>query len=168
MLRKVRKRLDGERFWKYVKKTYGGCWLWTGSSGKANPRSEPYGRFWVLCGLRLRCVRPHVLSYQMHVDDPQPGMVVMHTCDNTLCVNPAHLREGTRADNLHDALRKGRFRGLRMTPEILRAMRDMRASGRTVADVALAVGFSRHSVSRWTAATSARRTFTQREVWGSA
>jgi HNH endonuclease len=36
------------------------------------------------------------------------GMVVMHTCDNTLCVNPEHLRLGTTQDNLEDCRQKGR------------------------------------------------------------
>jgi hypothetical protein len=36
------------------------------------------------------------------------GTVVMHTCDNRLCCNPAHLRLGTQADNIHDMEAKGR------------------------------------------------------------
>jgi hypothetical protein len=34
-------------------------------------------------------------------------MVVMHTCDNPVCVNPGHLVEGTQADNMADCKRKG-------------------------------------------------------------
>lgn len=34
--------------------------------------------------------------------------VIMHICDNRLCVNPQHLALGTIADNIHDMLRKER------------------------------------------------------------
>lgn len=34
---------------------------------------------------------------------------VMHTCDNKMCINPAHLREGTAADNMRDAANKDRM-----------------------------------------------------------
>jgi len=37
-------------------------------------------------------------------------VVVMHTCDNRLCVNPAHLKGGTQKDNIVDAGIKGRMK----------------------------------------------------------
>jgi hypothetical protein len=39
------------------------------------------------------------------------GAVLMHACDNRLCVNPAHLSIGTQRDNVRDAVEKGRARG---------------------------------------------------------
>lgn len=36
------------------------------------------------------------------------GMVVMHSCDNPTCINPAHLSLGTQAENMHDRDTKGR------------------------------------------------------------
>ena len=34
--------------------------------------------------------------------------IVMHTCDNPLCINPSHLVAGTIKENSHDMLKKGR------------------------------------------------------------
>lgn len=37
-----------------------------------------------------------------------PEFNVLHSCDVPLCVNPAHLREGTQADNANDMFSRGR------------------------------------------------------------
>lgn len=41
------------------------------------------------------------------VEVPQ-GLVVMHSCDNPPCVNPKHLRPGTKMDNSRDCVNKKR------------------------------------------------------------
>jgi hypothetical protein len=38
----------------------------------------------------------------------EPGLVVMHLCDNPACYRLDHLAVGTQKDNLHDMWRKGR------------------------------------------------------------
>jgi hypothetical protein len=38
------------------------------------------------------------------------GMMACHHCDNPPCINPDHLFEGTRSDNMRDAWAKGRGR----------------------------------------------------------
>lgn len=39
---------------------------------------------------------------------PGDGRVAMHLCDRPICVEPAHLRVGTHAENAQDRERKGR------------------------------------------------------------
>ena len=50
----------------------------------------------------------HRVAYeQVHGPIPK-GLVVRHTCDNKLCINPAHLLLGTQADNIQDKCERQR------------------------------------------------------------
>lgn|SRR5574343_323797 len=88
------------RFWEKVQKT-DGCWLWT-----AGHNGLGYGTF------RIGQARDyaHRVSWRLSGRETTPGMDLCHRCDNPACVNPDHLFEGTRGDNMRDASRKGRLR----------------------------------------------------------
>ncbi|UOF77959.1 endonuclease [Caudoviricetes sp.] len=91
-----------QRFWAKVQVT-DTCWLWLAST-----RGAGYGQFWT--GERLEDA--HRYSYRMHKGAIPQGQVVMHSCDNRLCVNPDHLSLGTQKDNLLDMYAKGRNRAV--------------------------------------------------------
>ena len=62
------------------------------------------------------------------------GLQVLHSCDNSSCVNPDHLWLGTNDDNVVDKMNKGRHRSnsaaLRaFSDEEVQAIREEHASG---------------------------------------
>lgn len=96
---KIHKTLE-EKFLSRVQKTKT-CWLWTGYKN--------------IYGYGVMHLKPHVkifahrLSYSLFVNTVIPaGLHVLHSCDNPACVNPNHLRAGTRNDNMTDMVLRGR------------------------------------------------------------
>ena len=50
----------------------------------------------------------HRWVYQEYIEDIPDGMLVLHRCDNRVCVSPAHLYLGSHAQNANDMRTKGR------------------------------------------------------------
>lgn len=96
------------RFWRQVdKKSDDECWEWKGAI-----RTTGYGQL-NLGGRGSKQVTTHRYSWELHngkipESSEYHGTVVMHTCDNRKCVNPAHLKLGTQKDNVKDMNVKGR------------------------------------------------------------
>ena len=117
------------RFMWYVEKNENGCWIWIGGKKTdkkwRNKGGLTYGQFCYIGKTR----RAHRAAYLMFVGEIPDQMFVLHNCDNSLCVNPEHLRLGTHQENMDDMVKRGRakaggFIRSKLTDEQVMAIRE--------------------------------------------
>lgn len=110
-----------------------GCRLWF---GKVNNRK--YG----VVSWKNKRVAAHRASLLDSLGLSKTKMHVLHSCDTPLCVNPAHLRLGTNAENVEDARKRGRFLGVerrkraKLSAEEIRKITEDYSSGMPASAVA--------------------------------
>lgn len=120
-----------ERFFnKVLIAPFNECWIWLGATS-AGASGFKYGCFWT----GTKRMLAHRFSFEQFDRKLMSGERVLHRCDNPLCVNPAHLKAGTNADNVKDKISKGRqARGEKMnrgktTSDDVLELRRMHAAG---------------------------------------
>lgn len=85
-------------FYSHVKEDPCGCHLW-----QASKNNIGYGMF--RYHDKMQTTHRVAMQIEGHKID---GKIVYHTCDNYDCVNPQHLKIGTRTDKAQEMSRKGR------------------------------------------------------------
>lgn len=139
-------------FWSKVNKTgpipahrpdLGPCWLWTG----ARFAGTGYGA--VRWEGRTRTA--HSVALELERDGPLPdGLQALHSCDNRPCVR--HLFAGTQADNVADAVLKGRFPfgerhgASKLTEQRVGEVWRLRHEGWLQREIAVALGVGRATI----------------------
>ncbi|MBT2587989.1 HNH endonuclease [Arthrobacter sp. ISL-95] len=120
------------------------CWEWRGGrSERGYGQFRAPGRSWVA---------PRA-SHYIYIGPIPEGLVVLHECDNPPCVNPAHLRAGTTADNSDDKVSKGRqakgedVNTNKLAAEHVFEIRRQIAEGRRTSTLAKSFGVSPSAIS---------------------
>lgn len=119
-----------------------GCWVWL---GRAN--DDGYGEFYH----DGKVHKAHRMSWMARKGPIPPGKQVLHSCDNTFCINPDHLFVGTQIDNMRDMATKKRGRVSRGEANAMAILtegqvREIRATSGDAADIAARYGVARHVI----------------------
>lgn len=141
---------DQLRFWSNVqsRNDQSLCWNW---SSRKDDRG--YGRF-IINKIDFQA---HRVSFAISNDwPPFEAFGVCHRCDNTSCINPAHLFTGTQKDNIGDCASKGRQNKgeaqwkAKLTVEQVREIKRLHAQGAKCSDLSRMFNTCRDNI-RWIA-----------------
>jgi len=121
---------DIRRFWLKFQVGGDGCWLWN-----AGRFENGYGRF----KMGRKYLAAHRVAFALAHGYLPSGVVVMHSCDTPTCVRVSHLGLGSQAENVSDAMRKGRFhvshpKKQRLTQAQVDEIRSSKESHRALAE----------------------------------
>ena len=134
-----------KHFWQHVDKS-GDCWIWMGATTRG------YGQ----TTIDKKHGYAHRFSWEFANGSIPNKKIICHKCDTPRCVNPEHLFIGTQADNIKDAIKKGRTKykasfgskngNSRLTELAVKDIKKQYAGGKTLREVANAIGVSKSTV----------------------
>ena len=93
-----------DSFHDHWKEDENGCWIWQRArKGKEAAGGGGYG----CLRIKGKLLGAHRYIYELEIGPIPEGMQILHSCHNTLCVNPAHMRPGTNDENQLDSAKAG-------------------------------------------------------------
>lgn len=125
------------------------CWLWT-----ASITGSGYGQFWSETGGKRRRWNTHRLLATWLWGELPDDKDVSHVCEDRypvgdhrarLCLNPAHLKLVSHAENMSNIKITARGRSV-ITPEIEARLIELRSEGYQIRDIAKRLGVSKCSL----------------------
>ena len=137
------------RFWSHVDRSGGpgACWPWMGSED-----SGGYGHI----GIGRKTKKAHRVAFFL-ANGKWPENDACHTCDNRACCNPAHIFDGTHAENMADMKAKGRRKGInsgerngraQLTEADAREIKRLLATGMSQWEIANQFGVGQTQISK--------------------
>lgn len=153
-----RPTVTAETFWNRVKKgAENECWIWFGPTSKARGNVDSYGR---VDAFGFKGIYVHRIAYWLANGGAlslrkDGDVLIRHSCDNSLCCNPAHLQMGTHADNMRDKVERGRSKiwthstktpRAKLTEHDVRQIRQQRKDGATDTALMLLYEVSRATI----------------------
>lgn len=116
-----------DKWWKLDAAT--GCHVW---QGRLKGKEIPKGGGYPVLKYNNKTIGGHRFAYERTYGPIPKGLHIMHLCNNTKCVNPAHLKAGTNLENQQHAAACGR-RAKKLNEE---AVRDIRRNCKEPGDQA--------------------------------
>lgn len=135
-----------DRFMLKVRVVPSGCWEWLGAR-----MARGYGVFSCKLPNHHRTAKAHRISWEIaNKASLLPGAIIMHSCDNPGCVNPAHLELGNAKENMRQCIERGRLRRRRgeessravLSETIVREARQRFANGESIPKLSTEYGIS--------------------------
>ena len=133
------------------------CWPWTAGTNGAG-----YGMIW--SPEFGRKILAHRYSYMIYSGPLGADELVLHSCDNPACVNPAHLRAGSYKANVADMDSRGRRNSntpkgeancnARMTADAVVRLRQRYVAGDPLSDLVRDFGCSENALADYTTGRS--------------
>lgn len=133
-----------ERFWSKVRPNHAtGCLEYDGT-----PNAKGYMAY----GADHAQEAAHRYAWMTAYGPIPKGLMVLHSCDNPPCVNPAHLFLGTNRDNMRDMVQKDRAARADRNPNVKLTwdeVQQLRADSETCSVRELARRYGVHHSTAW-------------------